>query len=178
MKKTSSKVPEEKNKGKKMPIPFDQLVRTFDSERLSKAYQSLIDKQLRESEPCRKKTLERRISVIKMELRKRYERKEVAGTPKKGLLATMGYHVGEIAGIRTEFRRKLLSEIVEGPILWVGDWAYMSEWGSEGSKTRLHKLKRCLKSFLGNPAHDGKTRAKRDWEADLTWLETEYRLQK
>ena len=161
-----------------MAIPFDQLVRTFDSERLSKAYQSLLDKEVRESEPNRKKTLERRISVIKMELRERYDRKEVAGTPKKGLLATMGYHVGEIAGIRTEFRRRLLSEIVEGPILWVGDWAYMSEWGSEGSKTRLHKLKRCLKSFLGNPAHDGNTRAKRDWEADLTWLETEYLLRK
>lgn len=161
-----------------MAIPFDQLVRTFNSERLGKAYQSLIDKELRESEPSRKKILERRIGVIKMELRKRYERKDVAGTPKRGLLATMGYRVGEIAGMRAEFRRKLLSEIVEGPILWVGDWAYMSEWGSEGSKTRLHKLKRCLKSFLGNPAHDGKTRAKRDWEADLTWLETEYRLQK
>ena len=161
-----------------MAIPFDQLVRTFDSERLSKAYQSLIDKELRESERSRKKTLERRIAVIKTELRKRYERKELAGTPEKGLLATMGYRVGEIAGLRSEFRRRLLSEIVEGPILWVGDWAYMSEWGSDGSKTRLHKLQRCLKAFLGNPAHDGNTRAKRDWEADLKWLETEYLLGK
>ncbi len=40
-----------------MPIRFDQLVRTFDSERLSKAYQSLLDKEVRESEPNRKKLL-------------------------------------------------------------------------------------------------------------------------
>jgi hypothetical protein len=77
MKKNFGQGSYRKVEGKRMAIPFDQLVRTFDSERLGKAYQSLIDKEVRESEPSRKQTLERRISVIKMELRERYERKRL-----------------------------------------------------------------------------------------------------
>ena len=153
---------------------FEDRVRTFDQQQLLRSLGNLTKKLSVEKDPKSISTLQKRISAIQEEIRNRYDSRELAGSSGQGVLSLMGYRVGDVAGMRTEFRRHILTYIAEGPIPWVGDSYYMKEWGREGSMARISKLKRCLIGFLSNKAHQRKSRAVKEWSSDLEWLNHQY----
>lgn len=121
--------------------------------------------------------LEAVIEIIKMEWMKRLEEGDQQGLPDEGLMSTMGYRVGDTQGIKAPYRRMIMKEILEGPIPFVGNPAYMLEWGSDGSIERYNKMKRFLTSEIKMPMQKNNYRAISEWKEDLQWLEevgTEY----
>lgn len=86
-------------------------------------------------------------------------------------LRMMGYRVG-VAGLDVSSRRAILTTAFECPIPYVGDAAYMEQWGQPGSGNRL---KRIAEQLVANIATHGKLAnheaAVEEWLEDLRWLE-------
>ena len=84
------------------------------------------------------------INAIGREWQKRLERaragKYSPETPQVGMLATLGYHVGQVSGEPMAVRRKILAHLMEERLPFVGSPAYTDEWGSPKSRKRYHKL--------------------------------------
>ena len=84
------------------------------------------------------------INAIGREWQRRLERaragKYSPETPQVGMLATLGYHVGQVSGEPMAVRRKILAHLMEERLPFVGSPAYTDEWGSPKSRKRYHKL--------------------------------------
>ena len=112
--------------------------------------------------------------------------------PKKGMLASFHYHVGETQGVKKEHRHKILDQIAqltrELPIITImlerhikkeHRPAYTLEWGEKNSCERLKKLSNSLSAFI----YDAQTGYKKnlnfdmaimDWSDDLDFLKENY----
>jgi len=90
-------------------------------------------------------------------------------SPLNGLLSAMGYKVG-IEGLKTEVRRRILQDVISGPLPLVSSPGYMEEWGEDGSSKRIRKLKNCLKAFSTGGQHRNHHEALKDWKEDMEWI--------
>ena len=94
--------------------------------------------------------------------------------PDTGMLAELGYHVGN-NGERLSVRRQILKHVVERELPVVGSVAYTSEWGRPKTRQRVEKLTNffigMIESARGNR---DMTTAVAHWEADLEWVIEQY----
>ena len=96
------------------------------------------------------------------------------GSPPEGMLATLGYHVGNVEGESTPVRRLILKHLVERQLPLVQSPAYTDEWGTPKSSERVHKLIRFLESQLNNPRNNNAPNMERamiEWSEDLEWVQ-------
>lgn len=154
---------------------FKEKIKSWEDLRLSKSYLSLRKKL---EEPKNKnlvEVLENRIQAIRNEWE---ARKDIEGefifAPSEGLLSVMGYKVG-INGLKQELRRKILADVIEGPVPLVSSPGYMQEWGDDGSKKRINKTFNCLLAFSSGTIHQTHHEALKDWEEDLEWLSSHFK---
>jgi hypothetical protein len=94
-------------------------------------------------------------------------------SPKEGMLAALGYHVGE-KGEKTPIRRKILAHVVEGKLPLVSSPAYTAEWGAPYTTQRCRKLVNFLQSQITNPAFADRAKAVIEWTEDLEWVLQNY----
>ncbi len=92
--------------------------------------------------------------------------------PEVGMLAVLGYHVGQMDGKPLQLRKLILKYILEGELPMVHSASYTEEWGEPNSSKRYEKLVR----FLQNSIESNKTKpdmksAVKDWSEDLKWIE-------
>ena len=96
------------------------------------------------------------------------------GWPEEGLLALMGYHVGQTSDLGSPVRRELLARIFSGQLPPVVSPGYMLEWSKPGTSLRLRKLAESIASFTRNAKRrrrsTGLADAISDWEDDLRFL--------
>ena len=88
------------------------------------------------------------IGLIKSEWVNRLYEDDSNGLPSEGLMSVMGYRVGDTQGVKKNYRRLIMREILIGPIPLVGSPAYMREWGTDGSIQRFKKMQRFLKAEI------------------------------
>ena len=153
------------------------IIEKKSNQRLAEYYRTLMKRYVDSVDSVKSKDLEAVIEIIKREWMKRLEEGDQLGLPDEGLMSTMGYRVGDTQGIKAPYRRMIMKEILEGPIPFVGNPAYMLEWGSDGSIERYNKMKRFLTSEIKMPMQKNNYRAISEWKEDLQWLEevgTEY----
>lgn len=149
-----------------------ELIKGWDSERLSKAYRNWIIRCQDEKSIEKVKKYNEQINAVLVEWSNRSSiRRNDAHRPELGLLKTMGYTVGA-EGLKATARRKILKDIIKGPLPLVGDASYMNEWGKDSSSQRIYKLKKCLFGFIHGGQHATHLQALQNWEEDLDWLRT------
>ena len=150
---------------------YTTIVRNKSNAELAKYYRTLMKRFVDSESPSKSKDLKVVIGIIKEEWMKRLEEGDQDGLPDEGLMSTMGYRVGDTQGIKGSYRRMIMKEILEGPIPFVGNPAYMREWGEDGSIERYNKMKRFLNSEINSPVQKYNYRAISEWKEDLQWLE-------
>jgi hypothetical protein len=92
----------------------------------------------------------------------------------EGVLAAMGYHVGE-RGLTREQRRSVLARVFQTPLErlpQVGDDSYMAQWGAGNSHPRFNKMFSCLHTFYQNALsrRNPPREAIDDWKEDFDWF--------
>ena len=147
------------------------IIEKKSNQALAQYYRTLMKRYVDSVDSVKSDDLEAVIEIIKMEWMKRLEEGDQQGLPDEGLMSTMGYRVGDTQGIKAPYRRMIMKEILEGPIPFVGNPAYMLEWGSDGSIERYNKMKRFLTSEIKMPMQKNNYRAISEWKEDLQWLE-------
>ncbi len=148
-----------------------KIIKNKSNPELAKYYRTLMKRFVDSIDSSKSKDLEAVIAIIKMEWMQRLEEGDQDGLPDEGLMSTMGYRVGDTQGIKASYRRMIMKEILEGPIPFVSNPAYMREWGQDGSIERYDKMKRFLKSEINSPVQKHNYRAVSEWKEDLQWLE-------
>jgi len=96
--------------------------------------------------------------------------------PREGLLAYLGYHVGE-RGLPTLERRAILDSVYLESLPTVNNPIYMADWGLPRSSLRLQKIAESLAAFCRNRKRSDRrftSAAVADWEADLAYLKEKY----
>ena len=157
-----------------MPEEFKEKIKKWDDERLSHGYQ-LYNKRLDEPNYLLKREeLESIIELIRDEWGSRSSHDGNYSWPREGLLSVMGYRVGITAGIKEDTRRRILKDVISGPLPLVGNKGYMAEWGEDGSNRRIKKTKDCLKGFIHGKQHLNHDVALQEWMNDLDWLNKNY----
>tara|TARA_Y100000590_G_scaffold447983_1_gene584005 strand:- start:140 stop:613 length:474 start_codon:yes stop_codon:yes gene_type:complete len=157
-----------------MAEEFKEIIKDWDDERLSHGYQ-LYNKRLDEPRYILKREeLESRIRLIRDEWGSRSSNEGNYSWPERGLLSVMGYRVGITEGIKEGIRRRILKDVISGPLPLVGNSGYMAEWGEDGSNERIEKTKNCLKGFVHGRQHLDHDIAIQDWTTDLGWLNENY----
>lgn len=147
-----------------------ELIKGWDSERLSKAYIKWIIRSQAEENEVKVDKYNEQINAVLAEWSNRPNLgKKGSDRPELGLLKTMGYRVG-VEGLHTKARRRILKDVIRGPLPLVGNVSYMNEWGSDSSLQRLYKLENCLSGFMNGGQHSNHFQALQDWEEDLDWL--------
>ena len=150
---------------------FMNLIKDFDGNRLSDYFgrlnERILDKKLSADQKIEGR---KRLELIKREWVRRREEGQVFRRPEKGLLASMKYHVGEAKGIKKEPRRRILLEILRGPIPYIGGPDYMEEWGGDGSSQRFKKLTTVIAKLLFQAENNDWEKARKEWSEDLEWL--------
>ncbi len=152
---------------------FKKVIKIKSNRDLAKYYQTLLKRSFVLEEKLKLAECRLVIAEIKIEWSKRLEEGDQTGYPDEGLMSTMGYRVGDTQGIKAEYRKLIMSEILEGPIPFVNSPAYMREWGSDGSLTRFNKMQRFLNSEINSPLQRNNYRAISEWKDDLVWLKVE-----
>lgn len=95
--------------------------------------------------------------------------------PEKGLLKTIGYHVGS-SGLNAEERRELLDYAMQGVLPFVQSVSYMNEWGEPSSSTRYRKLHRVLASFRTTASNQpNQATAFKEWGDDIAYIEHKWK---
>ena len=107
------------------------------------------------------------------------EGKYKSSLPKMGMLATLGYHVGETQGVKKKFRQEILKYIVTEELPLVQSPAYTLEWGEKNTCKRLKKLSNSLSAFIydaqqGYKANSNFDMAIMDWSDDLEFLKENF----
>jgi len=96
--------------------------------------------------------------------------------PQMGMLATLGYHVGDTEGERTATRRQIIKYLLERQLPMVQSPAYTDEWDAPNSPRRYNKLVQVLESQINNP-HNGRpsmARSMIEWREDLEWIQANF----
>ena len=150
---------------------FIKVVKSMNNKELVKYYRTLSIRLVDETTPAKAKNGQTIIKLIKFEMKKRPEENDSSAYPGEGLMSTMGYRVGDTQGIRVEYRRMIMQDVLEGPIPFVDSPVYMREWGQDKSIQRYKKLKRFLSSEIHSPLQKNNYRAISEWKEDLIWLE-------
>jgi hypothetical protein len=121
------------------------------------------------------------IDGVEHEWKKRLHRaragRYLAARPSDGMLATLGYRVGNVSGEKTPNRRLILKLLLERQLPMVGSPAYTDEWGAPNSSKRYEKLTRFLGSQLNNPANCNRPNMEKamiEWGEDLEWVQRTY----
>ena len=158
-----------------MPEEFKDKIKKWEDERLSRGYQLY---NLRLDEPkyaLNREELESRIGLIKDEWGSRSSHDGNYSWPREGLLSVMGYKVGK-NGLKEEARRRILKDVISGPLPLVANKGYMAEWGEDGSNGRIKKTRDCLKGFIHGAQNSDRDMsvAIQDWTDDLEWLNENY----
>ena len=149
---------------------FKKNIKDWNDLRLSDAYQTYCKRLEDPKYSLKKELLEDIINSIREEWGERKNREGAEySSPRNGLLSTMGYKVG-MEGYKEKVRRRILQDVISGPLPLVGNPEYMEEWGEDGSNKRLKKLKNCLKGFSSGKLHETHHQAIKDWQEDLEWL--------
>ena len=95
-------------------------------------------------------------------------------SPKEGMLAELGYHVGE-NGEKTAIRRTILARALEGELPMIASPAYTAGWGAANSSQRYRKLTNFLQAqSTTKPAFANMAKAKIEWSEDLDWVRQNY----
>ncbi|MGJ4913305.1 hypothetical protein ACQR10_06255 [Bradyrhizobium sp. HKCCYLRH2060] len=109
-------------------------------------------------------------AAIEKEWRRRIKTWSGDARPSEGMLAALGYHVGN-NGESLAVRRRILRHVIEGDLPVIESVAYTNEWGGPGSQQRLEKLMRVLSNMVeGARNNPSKTAAIAHWQADMDWL--------
>jgi hypothetical protein len=98
-------------------------------------------------------------------------------SPQEGMLATLGYHVGNQNGERTPVRCLILKQVIERELPLVQSPAYTDEWGPPKSSKRYHKLVRVIESQLSNSRHNSMPNMERsmiEWSEDLEQIPVDF----
>ena len=96
-----------------------------------------------------------------------------------GVLATMGYHVGNSSCLLPHQRREILRQAYEDYIPFV-EGNYMLKWGQPKTPKRLARIAEYLvfqikeRTKAQNQYFQDNTVCIEDWESDLRWLKTEF----
>jgi len=94
--------------------------------------------------------------------------------PKEGMLAFLGYHVGQ-NGTKTKIRHKILDFIIHKDLPLVQSPAYSFEWGGPLSNKRYKKLLRTLKSL--SESKEGLSNMEKaiiEWREDIDYIVNQY----
>ncbi|MDP6625239.1 MAG: hypothetical protein QGG87_02140 [Nitrospinota bacterium] len=99
--------------------------------------------------------------------------------PKKGMLATFGYHVGETEGVKKKYRQEILNQIMTLDLPIVQSPAYTAEWHEKNSCSRLKKISNSLSAFIYDAQHGYKANlnfdmAVMDWSDDLDFMKENF----
>lgn len=98
----------------------------------------------------------------------------VAGTWQEiGMLAYLGYHVGLSSTLNAQQRKRLLDRVFAMRLPPLNGVAYMRQWGTPNTATRLKKIAESLASFVRNAKrrkNPNLSEAIRQWEEDLSGL--------
>ena len=96
-----------------------------------------------------------------------------------GVLATMGYHVGNSSSLLPHQRREILRKAYEDYIPWV-EGNYMQNWGQPRTQKRLSRISKYLVDMIikrteaQNQYFQDNAVCIADWENDLLWLTTAF----
>ena len=90
----------------------------------------------------------------------------------EGLLKSVGYTVGDTAGLDDVVRQHLLAALFDGPIPPVFPRDYMQKWSRPRTPARLRQLAETLAAFARNAKRRNQDLSKAigDWEADHDFL--------
>ncbi len=150
---------------------FKENIKTWDALRLSSAYQTYCKRLDDPKYTLKEELLENIINSIRDEWEERKNREGAEySSPRNGLLSTMGYKVG-MDGYKEKVRRRILRDVISGPLPLVGNPEYMEEWGEDDSQKRKQKLRNCLVGFSSGKQHETHHQALEDWQDDLEWLD-------
>jgi hypothetical protein len=95
--------------------------------------------------------------------------------PETGMLAALGYHVGQMQGQLARTRREILKFVLGGELPMVHSASYTDEWGEPNSPKRYWKLVRFLQNNIeNNRTNPTKKLAVRHWSEDFEWVERHY----
>ena len=92
--------------------------------------------------------------------------------PERGMMAVMGYHVGN-DGVAKMKRREILGEVIEEPLPFVHTPMYMREWGAPNSHRRVDKVCSFFHGEINKPRGNARDfeRAIKEWEDDLEFVQ-------
>jgi hypothetical protein len=114
------------------------------------------------------------VAAVEKEWQRRAQAWSGDARPSEGMLAALGYHVGN-NGESLTVRRRILRHVIEGELPIVGSVAYTSEWGRPGTQRRFEKLLRVLSNMVESARNNpSKGSAMAHWQADMDWLTEEY----
>mgnify|MGYP006187262065 CR=1 FL=1 len=102
--------------------------------------------------------------------------KQSSGPVNPGLMAVMGYHVGDTEGVNHYYRRLIIQDVLIGALPLVGNKRYMDYWGADNSDERFAAMKNWLNFRANDPKHKNHHRALDEWKSDLSWLLKQYDL--
>ena len=149
---------------------FKEMIKHWHDQRLAKCYQLYNARLDIPSYLSHKQELESRIRLIRDEWGSRNGHDGNYSWPAQGLLSVMGYRVGITEGVKEAQRRRILLDVISGPLPLVGNVGYMAEWGEDRSNRRIKKTKDCLRGFMHGKQHLNHDIAIQDWTTDLEWL--------
>lgn len=156
-----------------------KVIPTLDDNRLYQLFLNALKLQDTEKEAEANLVL----NGIQHEWKKRKEAfvagKYKSSLPKRGMLATLGYHVGETQGVKKKFRHNILRFIVTQELPLVQSPAYTLEWGEKNTCQRLKKLSNSLSAFIYDAQQGYKARSNfdmaiMDWSDDLDFLKDNF----
>ena len=96
--------------------------------------------------------------------------------PQKGLLAFLGYRVGQ-DGVTESERREILDFVYKNHVPNVNSVEYMTEWDSPQTWSRLSKMAESIAAFARNAKRkqlSSLSVAIEEWEEDLEYLRVKY----
>ena len=101
-------------------------------------------------------------------------RGSIAGTWQEiGMLAYLGYHVGLSSTLNAQQRKRLLDRVFAMRLPPLNGVAYMRQWGTPDTATRLKKIAESQASFVRNAKrrkNPSLSESIRHWEEDLSGL--------
>ena len=97
--------------------------------------------------------------------------------PTKGMMARLGYHVGEGQGLSLQARREIVNLVMTERLPFFYSPMYVKEWGEPNTKDRYEKLERFFQGMLGGTYAGDVDRALDEWSKDLEYLEQTYKNQ-
>ena len=137
----------------KTKVDWEQIISVKPFNELSKLYIRAITNLADEKLSNRHQEVKWQIEIIKECWQNMDTQDNFIGRVETGLMAEMGYHVGDTKGVKQKYRRLIIEDVIKGPIPLVGNRRYMSWWGSDKSDRRLQAVKDFLRDKIYSPQH-------------------------